>query len=339
MAGFLDNSGDIILDAVITDIGRTRLSQGNFSISKFALGDDEIQYNLYNKNHPSGSAYYDLEILQTPVFQGMTQANANINYGLLSMQNTTLLYLPTIVVNEKLPAGARALSYNALYPGLFTVCVNNETYTKLVTTDSQPAGDYTIAGLNSALGIILEAGLNTTDLKGDGPNQSTYLITKGLIDKGFSVYCDARFFTAVLGPSNSSTNTFNNAGGGGAANVTWAPLVSIPTSTTTPQLTNYNTYNIASIINDVRYYPGNATADTAVSALAGPRGTATILNFAAEGALVNLSGTGKDDKWTKYGSSVTIAGTSYDYIDSMVYVVGQASSATIQLSVRLLRLP
>jgi hypothetical protein len=40
--GFLDNSGDIILDAVLTDTGRWRLSRGNFKVSKFGLGDDEI---------------------------------------------------------------------------------------------------------------------------------------------------------------------------------------------------------------------------------------------------------------------------------------------------------
>ena len=54
---FLDNSGDIILDAVLTDEGRRRMSRGNFNIVKFALGDDEIDYSLYNKNHPSGSAF------------------------------------------------------------------------------------------------------------------------------------------------------------------------------------------------------------------------------------------------------------------------------------------
>ena len=66
--GFLDNSGDIILDAVLTDTGRMRLAKGDgsFKIAKFALGDDEINYELYNANHASGSAYYDLEILQTP---------------------------------------------------------------------------------------------------------------------------------------------------------------------------------------------------------------------------------------------------------------------------------
>ena len=52
---FLDNSGDIILDAVLTDEGRRRLAagDGSFRISKFAFGDDEIDYTLYNKNHAS----------------------------------------------------------------------------------------------------------------------------------------------------------------------------------------------------------------------------------------------------------------------------------------------
>ena len=62
---FLDNSGDIILDAVLTDKGRRLMANGNFKISKFALGDDEINYSQYDINHPSGSAYSDLEILQT----------------------------------------------------------------------------------------------------------------------------------------------------------------------------------------------------------------------------------------------------------------------------------
>ena len=71
---FLDNSGDIILDAVLTDTGRFRLAKGNgsFKIAKFALGDDEIDYSLYDKTNVSGSAYYDLSILQTPVLEAFT---------------------------------------------------------------------------------------------------------------------------------------------------------------------------------------------------------------------------------------------------------------------------
>ena len=71
---FLDNSGDIILDAVLTDLGRERLARGDgsFKITKFALADDEINYGSYNKDHASGSAYYDLEVLQTPILEAFT---------------------------------------------------------------------------------------------------------------------------------------------------------------------------------------------------------------------------------------------------------------------------
>jgi hypothetical protein len=71
---FLDNSGNIILDVVLTDHGRKLLAKGDgsFQITKFALSDEEIDYSLYNKTHASGSSYYDLEILQTPVLEALT---------------------------------------------------------------------------------------------------------------------------------------------------------------------------------------------------------------------------------------------------------------------------
>ena len=52
---FLDNSGGIILDAVLTEKGRKLMATGGgISISKFALGDDEINYGLFDKGHASG---------------------------------------------------------------------------------------------------------------------------------------------------------------------------------------------------------------------------------------------------------------------------------------------
>ena len=63
--GFQDNSGDIILDVVLTDEGRKRLAKGDgsFEIVKFGCGDDEINYGLYDLT--ASTAYNDLEILQT----------------------------------------------------------------------------------------------------------------------------------------------------------------------------------------------------------------------------------------------------------------------------------
>ena len=99
---FLDNSGDIILDAVLTDTGRLRLAQGDgsFKIAKFALGDDEINYELYNKSHASGSAYYDLEVLQTPVLEAFTNNTSNLKSKLISLSRTNILYMPTLKLNR-----------------------------------------------------------------------------------------------------------------------------------------------------------------------------------------------------------------------------------------------
>ena len=47
--GFLDHStNNIIVDAVLTDVGRRALAKndGSFQIFQFALGDDEIDYNI-----------------------------------------------------------------------------------------------------------------------------------------------------------------------------------------------------------------------------------------------------------------------------------------------------
>lgn len=104
--GFLDNSGDIIIQAVLTDVGRKRMANGRFNIKKFALGDDEINYALYRNGnhpegaHPSGSSYYDLEILQTPIFEAFTNAHSSLKSHLVSYANANKLYLPVLRIND-----------------------------------------------------------------------------------------------------------------------------------------------------------------------------------------------------------------------------------------------
>ena len=54
------NNTTLTVDAILTTKGRELLakSDGSFRITQFSLSDDEIDYTLYNPNHPSGSAYY-----------------------------------------------------------------------------------------------------------------------------------------------------------------------------------------------------------------------------------------------------------------------------------------
>jgi len=100
---FLDNRGDILLDAVLTDTGRKRLAQGQsaFQITKFALGDDEIDYGMYERTHASGSAYYDLKLLALPIEQAYTMSDTSQKSRLIrSLTATNLLYLPELKIDQ-----------------------------------------------------------------------------------------------------------------------------------------------------------------------------------------------------------------------------------------------
>jgi hypothetical protein len=98
---FLDNSGDIILDAVLTDAGRKRMAQGRFKITKFAFGDEEINYKLWQPDHPSGSSFYGQVIQQTPILEAFTNNTSTMKTHLLTIGRNRILYLPVIKVNDR----------------------------------------------------------------------------------------------------------------------------------------------------------------------------------------------------------------------------------------------
>tara|TARA_B100000214_G_scaffold53891_2_gene34352 strand:- start:13187 stop:14191 length:1005 start_codon:yes stop_codon:yes gene_type:complete len=96
---FLDNSGDIILDAVLTDAGRQRMARGEFKIVKYAFGDEEINYELFNESHPSGSAFADLEIMQTPILEAFTNNTSLMKSKLITINRNNILHMPIFRIN------------------------------------------------------------------------------------------------------------------------------------------------------------------------------------------------------------------------------------------------
>jgi len=88
--GYLNNSV-VTVDAILTDVGRQLLSQnnGSFRITQFALADDEIDYTLYNPNHPSGSAYYGEAIQNMPLLEAFPQASQIMKYKLTTLPRGT----------------------------------------------------------------------------------------------------------------------------------------------------------------------------------------------------------------------------------------------------------
>ena len=88
--GYLNNTV-VTVDAILTDVGRQLLTQqnGQFQITQFALADDEIDYTLYNPNHPSGSAYYGQAIDNMPLLEAFPQANQVMKYKLVTLPRGT----------------------------------------------------------------------------------------------------------------------------------------------------------------------------------------------------------------------------------------------------------
>lgn len=96
---YLDSS-TITVDAILTQTGRQLLAQnGELNITSFALADDEIDYTLYQPNHPAGSAFYDIAIRNTPVFEPVSDETQVMKYKLVSL-NLGVTSIPVISIAQ-----------------------------------------------------------------------------------------------------------------------------------------------------------------------------------------------------------------------------------------------
>ena len=93
--GFLDHStNNIIVDAVLTDLGRKALAEGNFRISQFSLGDDEVDYTIIKK---FGRTVGKEKIIKnTPIFEAQTSSTLALKNRLLTIADTTVINMPIV---------------------------------------------------------------------------------------------------------------------------------------------------------------------------------------------------------------------------------------------------
>jgi hypothetical protein len=97
--GYLDNSS-ITVDAILTKRGRELLARndGSFSITQFALGDDEIDYTLFNENHPNGTQYASEAIENMPLIEAIPDGSNMMKSQLITLARGKSL-LPYITVS------------------------------------------------------------------------------------------------------------------------------------------------------------------------------------------------------------------------------------------------
>jgi len=105
---YLDNATTTI-DAILTKRGRELFSQGNFNVTKFALADDEVDYGLYDKSHPSGSDYYSIAIDNLPMLEAIPDGSKIMRFKLITLPKGTaqipLITVPATTINLRAKYG------------------------------------------------------------------------------------------------------------------------------------------------------------------------------------------------------------------------------------------
>lgn len=86
---YLDNS-TLTVDAILTKKGRELLAKGaGFSITQFALADDEVDYTLWTTSHPLGTAYFGSLIENLPILEASPDETQNMRFKLVTLPRGT----------------------------------------------------------------------------------------------------------------------------------------------------------------------------------------------------------------------------------------------------------
>lgn len=151
---FLDNSNDITIDSVLTDIGREKLARndGSFRVVAYSFSDDEIDYTQFDPT--TGSAFVDTKILQTVLFEACVNEKINFNYPLITITNPNLKYLPTLVPDNSAVSVGEEKGLNAGVTVRFYQSTNQNA--KLVPVEIQD-GAFRIEMSNELLQVENES--------------------------------------------------------------------------------------------------------------------------------------------------------------------------------------
>jgi len=208
--GYLDNS-TVTVDAILTKKGRELLAKGDgsFKITQFALADDEIDYTLYNPNHPNGSAFYGEAIESMPLLEAFPDENQIMKYKLTTLPRGT----------AKLPILDLGYAAIRLKQGA-SLAITPQTLNYLGSSNAFEAGGYvaTIADAR-VLSNFNGVGINTADAI--ALNSTTTLgtnVSKTVI--GTSINLSATTVNTLFGGNTSLQTTITIIGRDSGARLT-----------------------------------------------------------------------------------------------------------------------
>ncbi len=153
--GYLDGSA-ITVDAVLTKQGRKLLANGlPLGINQFCLSDTGIDYNLWNPDHLSGSAYYGEAIEALPQTEALSLGHLESRNKLVTLpRNTSALPICNVLKPEAFKTGDNVLP-----------SANVRTW-EIVTYNFKDPDEWWIITENRHL--LSPIGVNWVDISGTG---------------------------------------------------------------------------------------------------------------------------------------------------------------------------
>jgi len=179
--GYLNNNV-VTVDAILTTKGRELLAKndGSFRITQFALSDDEIDYTLYNPNHPSGSSFYGEAIENMPLLEAFPLETQIMKYKLATLPRGTAK-LPVLDLGYSAISLQQGASI-AITPQTLNYLGNNQTY----ETSGYSATISDVRLMNTFTGV----GINTTSAQDANASVSNTLgtnVSKTIIGTQFNL--------------------------------------------------------------------------------------------------------------------------------------------------------
>ena len=135
--GYLDNT-TVTVDAILTNKGREILAAGGrLNIVKFALSDDEVDYDLWNPAHTLGTNYYGKVIEDMPVLEALPDETQMMRYKLITLPKD-VIGIPVISIQPSAITFTSLTQEITVKPSTLNLQGANETngYTAILSDDT-----------------------------------------------------------------------------------------------------------------------------------------------------------------------------------------------------------
>jgi len=269
--GYLNNTSRV-LDAILTKKGREILSSGgDFAVTKFALGDDEIDYSLWDTTHTNGTDFYGAVIDNLPALEPFNDPSEIMKYKLVTRS-------PGTGAMEKIIDGGGTADDLI---GLKFYAAEGESGTNRITVNSDLVTTKLGHGVSGNAQINITKEANTENGNLDHSLFSNELYTVTLLDSS----------VAILGPTyelidgNNVINLQNDDGTLSPTDRKWVPFVdNVQHISQTVSGCILGSGNILTIgtpgnTSDLRIYPKRLTATTNTSIIVTGESSGAVLEF------------------------------------------------------------